>query len=255
MTSAVDVRDAFRIYGSDGAAAPALQGLALTVEAEEIVVVLGPSGSGKTTLLRAVAGLEPLSAGSIRVLGRQLGVLSARELADFRAANIGFLDQHYGRTLSPDLSCLDTIALQLRLLGVGRSDAHRLSLDLLAEVGLADRASDRPQMLSGGEQQRVAVCAAVAHRPPLLLADEPAGELDAESAATVYALLGKLTRATRASALIVSHDAAAAEVADRLIHIRDGRVVAQALPGRSSSLVFNAIAAGGAASADESPAR
>jgi ABC-type lipoprotein export system ATPase subunit len=239
MTAVVDVRDAFRIYRSDGAAAPALQGLTLTIEPEEIVVVLGPSGSGKTTLLRAVAGLEPLSAGSIRVLGRELCALSARERADFRAANVGFLDQHYSRTLSPDLSCLDTVALQLGLLGVARSDAHRVSVELLAEVGLPDRANDRPQTLSGGEQQRVAVCAAVAHKPRLLLADEPAGELDAESAATVYALLGQLTRATRASALIVSHDAAAAEIADRLIRIRDGRVVAQALPGTAPHLVVS----------------
>jgi ABC-type lipoprotein export system ATPase subunit len=239
MTPTVDIRDAFRIYHSHGAAAPALQGLTLTVEPEEIVVVLGPSGSGKTTLLRAVAGLESLSAGSIRVLGRELGAMRRRENTDFRAANIGFLDQHYSRTLSPDLPCLDTVALQLGLLGVTRADARRTAAALLAEVGLADRVHDRPHTLSGGEQQRVAVCAAVAHRPRLLLADEPAGELDAASAATVYALLERLTRSAHASALIVSHDAAAAEIADRLVHIRDGRLVGQALPGASTNLVVS----------------
>jgi ABC-type lipoprotein export system ATPase subunit len=239
MTAAVEVRDAFRIYDSHGATAPALQGLSLAVEPGEIVVVLGPSGSGKTTLLRTVAGLETLSAGSVRVLGRELGALSAKERAGFRAANIGFLDQHYSRTLSPDLICLDTVALQLGLLGVARTEAHRSAAQLLTEVGLSDRTNDRPQTLSGGEQQRVAVCAAVAHQPRLLLADEPAGELDADNAATVYALLGTLTRSANASALIVSHDAAAAEIADRLVHIRDGRLVAQALPGASPNLVVS----------------
>jgi ABC-type lipoprotein export system ATPase subunit len=110
---------------------------------------------------------------------------------------------------------------------------------LLDEVGLAERADDRPHMLSGGEQQRVAVCAAIAHRPRLLLADEPAGELDAANAATVYALLGKLTRSARASALIVSHDSAAAEIADRLVHIVDGRLVEQARPGETPALVVS----------------
>jgi ABC-type lipoprotein export system ATPase subunit len=239
MSAVIEIRDAFKIFASHDAAAPALQGLTLTVEPEEIVVVLGPSGSGKTTLLRTVAGFEPLSAGSIRVLGRELNPLSGRERTNFRAANIGFLDQHYGRTLSPDLSCSDTVALQLRLLGVARSDALQVAAGLLAEVGLADRANDRPQTLSGGEQQRVAVCAAVAHKPRLLLADEPAGELDTANAATVYALIGRLTRAAGASALIVSHDAAAAEIADRLVHIRDGRLVAEAQPGRSAKLVVS----------------
>ena len=239
MTAAVDVRDAFRIYDSHGVAAPALQGLSLAVEPGEIVVVLGPSGSGKTTLLRAVAGLDTLSAGSVRVLGRELGALSSKERARFRGSHIGFLDQHYSRTLSPDLAGLDTVALQLGLLGVARAEAHRAAAQLLIEVGLGDRTNDRPQTLSGGEQQRVAVCASVAHRPRLLLADEPAGELDADNAATVYTLLGKLARAANASALIVSHDAAAAKIADRLVHIRDGRLVAQAIPGEAPNLVVS----------------
>jgi ABC-type lipoprotein export system ATPase subunit len=239
MTPAVEVRDAFRIFGSGSATAVALQGLTLTVEQGEIVVVLGPSGSGKTTLLRVVAGLEPLSAGSIRVLGRELGGLGSGELAAFRSANLGFLDQHYVRALSPDLSCRDTVALQLGLLGLDLPQARRVADDLLHEVGLAERAGDRPHTLSGGEQQRVAVCAAIAHRPRLLLADEPAGELDAISAATIYRLLGELTRSAGVSALIVSHDPAAAEIADRLIHIRNGRLVEEVRPGERPALVVS----------------
>jgi ABC-type lipoprotein export system ATPase subunit len=239
MTAAVDVRDAFRIYRSYSATSVALQGLTLTVEPGEIVVVLGPSGSGKTTLLRAVAAFETLSAGSVRVFGQELGALSAKARAAVRASNIGFLDQHYLQALSPELRCRDTVALQLGLLGHAPPHARRVAEELLDEVGLAERVDDRPQMLSGGEQQRVAVCAAIAHGPRLLLADEPAGELDGANAAAVYALLGELTRAARASALIVSHDSAAAEIADRLVHIRDGRLVEQALPGEAPALVVS----------------
>src|SRR5437588_707284 len=223
----IEVRDAFRIFESAAGGTVALQGLNLTVEPGEIVVVLGPSGSGKTTLLRVLSGLERLSAGGGNVLGTQL-----RDIDDaFRARNLGLLDQHYARSLSADLACRQTVALQLELLGHDPRQAGRAADDLLEQVGLADRADDRPGSLSGGEQQRVAVCAAVAHRPGLLLADEPAGELDSDNAATVYRLLDELVRGSGATALIVSHDAHAASIADRLVYVRDGRVVAQARPG------------------------
>src|SRR5581483_2979756 len=172
-------------------AVAALRGLSLRVERGEVVVVLGPSGAGKTTLLRVLAGLEPLSAGTACVGGVDVTSLRRRAAA-FRARRLGLVDQHYVRSLSPDLTCRETVALQLRLLGEGRRSADRRALDLLERVGLRDRADARPAALSGGEQQRVAVCAAIVHRPQLLLADEPAGELDADNAATVYRLLGEL---------------------------------------------------------------
>jgi ABC-type lipoprotein export system ATPase subunit len=222
----IEVRDAFRIYESAAGGSVALQGLNLTVEPGEIVVVLGPSGSGKTTLLRVLSGLERLSAGGGSVLGTEL-----RDVDDaFRARNLGLLDQHYARALSADLTCRQTVALQLELLGHDPREAARAAESLLERVGLADRADDRPGSLSGGEQQRVAVCAAVAHRPGLLLADEPAGELDSANAAAVYRLLGELVRGAGATAVIVSHDAHAASIADRLVYVRDGRVVAEARP-------------------------
>jgi len=228
----IEVRDAFRLYDSAARGTAALQGLNLVVEAGEIVVVLGPSGSGKTTLLRVLAGLERLSAGSATVLATELGEIDAT----FRARRLGLLDQHYARSLSADLTCRQTVALQLGLLGHTRAEADGAAAALLARVGLADRADDLPGSLSGGEQQRVAVCAAVAHRPGLVLADEPAGELDAENAATIYRLLGELVRDSGATAVIVSHDEQAAAIADRLIHVRDGRVVAQARPGEPAAL-------------------
>jgi len=239
VTPALDVRDAFRLYPSRGGTAVALQGLSLSVAAGEIVAVLGPSGSGKTTLLRTLAGFEQLSAGSVQVLGTDLGRLGTTARAAFRAANIGFVDQHYSRTLSPNGSCRDAVALQLVLDGADREAAQRVADALLARVGLTDRAGDRPLELSGGEQQRVAVCAAIAHRPRLLLADEPAGELDAASAETVYQLLGEVAREAGATAVIVTHDKAAASIADRLVHIRDGRLVEQSLNGHERALVVS----------------
>jgi ABC-type lipoprotein export system ATPase subunit len=228
----IEVRDAFRIFESAAGGSVALQGLNLTVEPGEIVVVLGPSGSGKTTLLRVLSGLERLSAGGGTVLGTEL-----RDVDDaFRARNLGLLDQHYARALSADLTCRQTVALQLELLGHDPREASRAADNLLERVGLVDRARDRPQSLSGGEQQRVAVCAAVAHRPGLLLADEPAGELDSANAAVVYRLLGELVRGSSATAVIVSHDAHAASIADRLVYVRDGRVVAEARPAGEPAL-------------------
>lgn len=237
MSLAIDVRDAFRIHRSTGGTAVALQGLSLQVEESEIVVVLGPSGSGKTTLLRTVAGFDSLSAGTAHVLGTDVGSLGPGVMARFRAQNLGLLDQHYARALSPHLSCVHTVALSLELLGQPRAVARSTARALLERVQLGDRLDDRPGMLSGGEQQRVALCAALAHRPRLLLADEPAGELDAENAETVYALIAELVRERRTTALVVSHDEAAADIADRLVYVRDGRVVEEGSPGRRTSLV------------------
>ncbi len=240
MTLAIDVREAFRIHRLGGATSVALQGLSLQVEEGEVVVVLGPSGSGKTTLLRTIAGFDTLSAGVARVLGTDVGALGPGAAARFRARNLGLLDQHYARALSPDLSCVHTVGLGLELLGTPGRDARRAGAALLERVGLGDRLAARPGSLSGGEQQRVALCAALAHRPRLLLADEPAGELDEENAQLVYSLIDELAREQGTTALVVSHDQAAASIADRLVYVRDGRVVEEGRPGLRSSLVVTA---------------
>ena len=240
MTAAIDVREAFRIHRLGGATSVALQGLTLQVDEGEIVVVLGPSGSGKTTLLRTVAGFDTLSAGVARVLGVDVGSLGSGAAARFRAENLGLLDQHYARALSPDLTCVHTVGLGLELLGRPRREARAAAAALLERVGLGDRLDARPGALSGGEQQRVALCAALAHRPRLLLADEPAGELDAENARLVYGLIQELAREQGTTALVVSHDEEAATIADRLVYVRDGRVVEEGRPGGRHSLVVTA---------------
>ncbi len=222
--SLVEARELFCVYpGGEGGVA-ALQGLTLDVEEGEICVVLGPSGSGKTTLMRVIAGFERAGAGSITVAGIDLGSLSQRGLARYRAETLGYADQHYWRALAGELTAEELIAVPLGLQGISAPARIARSHELLERVGLLDRATAQPGELSGGEQQRIALCAALASRPRLLIADEPTGELDEESATAVYALLAELAREDGVTALIVSHDPRSAEMADRVVHIRDGRV-------------------------------
>ena len=224
MSVAVEARDVFRVHSTRSGSAAALQGLTLRVGEGEIVTALGPSGAGKTSLLRIVAGLDRPSAGTVRVLGVDVGRASRRRLSAYRSSSLGYLDQHYARALSPELSARDLIALRLRLSGESREASRARADELLDRVGLGHRAASRPPELSGGEQQRIAVCSALAHRPRLLIADEPTGELDAENAASVYELIAELAREHGCTALLVSHDPASTLIADRAVHIRDGRV-------------------------------
>ena len=188
---------------------------------------------------QCIGGFERLSAGSAHVLGTDVGRASSTTNGSFRAAKLGFLDQHYSHSLSPHLTCRRNVALQLELLGTERRGARERADALLERVGLLDRRADLPETLSGGEQQRVAVCAAIAHRPQLLLADEPVGELDAESAATIYELLADLVCEMGTTALVVSHDPASAAIADRVVTISDGRTVDERLPGEPTALVVS----------------
>ena len=187
--------------------------------------MLGPSGAGKSTLLRVIAGLQTPSAGVAHVLGSDIGRLPGRARARLRHDAIGFLGQHAEAVLVPDLRVREAVALPLALRGLGRGVQRARAAELLDAAGLGDRADALPEELSGGERQRAAVCAALAHRPALLLADEPTGELDAVSAQAVRALIAELTRAHETTAIVVSHDPATAELADRSVRLRDGRVV------------------------------
>jgi ABC-type lipoprotein export system ATPase subunit len=224
MTAAIEARDVFRIHQTTEGDAAALQGLSLTVRDGETVTVLGPSGSGKSTLLRILAGLDRPSAGTVRVFGVELGKLPAREVARYRTRLVGYADQHYARALAPELTARELIGLELGLAGATTAERDRRADELLERVGLWDKRAARPAELSGGEQQRIAVAASLAHRPKLFLADEPTGELDAASAQLVYETIGELIRGERCTAVIVSHDPESAAVADRVIRIRDGRV-------------------------------
>jgi ABC-type lipoprotein export system ATPase subunit len=235
--TAVGARDLFRVYATREGSAAALQGLSLDVREGEVVVVFGPSGSGKTTLLRIVGALDTPSAGVVRVGDVDLRRLRGRARDRFRAHVIGYVDQHYSRLLAPELTVGQVVELPLGLRGEEPGVRRRRSAELLERVGLSDRADARPAELSGGEQQRVALCAALAHRPAVLLADEPTGELDAATAQKVYGLIRELAREVGATVLMVSHDAGSAAIADRVIQIRDGRVSAEAVADGEEALV------------------
>lgn len=215
----VRVQDAFCLHPIPDGAVVALRGLTLTVAAGERVVVHGPSGSGKTTLMRLLAGEQPMAAGEAVVAGTRVG---GRQRVP--AARLGWIDQNPTRTLRPELDVLGNILAQQRLSGASRAAAAGRAEPLMIRLGVADLAGRRPQTLSGGEAQRVAVCAALAHGPDLVLADEPAGELDAAGAAQVYDALAEGVAQVGAALVLVSHDELAARVADRVVRIRDGRL-------------------------------
>jgi ABC-type lipoprotein export system ATPase subunit len=228
VNTAVEARELFQVYSTPEGDAAALQGLTLNVLEREVLVVLGPSGSGKSTLLRILAGLERPSAGRVHVFGAELGKLGGRALADYRTRVLGFVEQHYTRSLDPDLTARQLVSLQPALAGESRRTRDLRALELLERVGLGEKRESRPAELSGGEQQRIAVCAALAHRPSLLLADEPTGELDEASANLVYTLLGELAREHGCTTVVVSHDPESARIADRTVRVRDGRVSEEA---------------------------
>jgi ABC-type lipoprotein export system ATPase subunit len=234
---AVRLRDVFAVHRTPEGDAAALQGLTLDVAAGELLCVLGPSGAGKSTLLRVVAGLQTPSAGEVFVLTEEIGRLPERARARLRHTRFGFLGQHAAAAVSPDLSVAEAVSIPLALRGMPRRQQRARVSELLEAAGLSPRASAGTRELSGGERQRVALCVALAHRPQLLLADEPTGELDAESAAAMLTAIAELVRAHGATAIVVSHDRATAEIADRAVRIRDGRVVEDRRDGESALVV------------------
>jgi ABC-type lipoprotein export system ATPase subunit len=221
---AVRAHDLFYLYRAPHGDVAALRGLSLEVADGELVSVLGPSGAGKSTLLDLCAGWTRPSSGALSVLGVDLEHASPRRRMQLRRTSIGIVRQHYDRTLPHELTVEQIVGLPLRL--VGLADRGRVA-GLLRVAGLADRAGARPAELSGGEQQRVALCAALARSPRLLLADEPTGELDARTSTALVDLMLELCHEAQAAALIVTHDPAVAARTQRTIHLRDGRLAAE----------------------------
>jgi ABC-type lipoprotein export system ATPase subunit len=233
----VRLRDVFCVHRTSEGDAAALQGMNIELGQREVLCVLGPSGAGKSTLLRVIAGIQLPSAGVVQVLDQDIGRTGARARARLRHREMGFVGQHSDDALAPDLTARQALELPLALRSVAARARRARANELLELAELADRADSLPSELSGGERQRLAVCAAVAHRPALLLADEPTGELDAGSAETVRALLRSLADAHGASLMLVSHDPDAASVADRTVRIRDGRVVEDRRDGQTALVV------------------
>jgi len=199
-----------------------LAGVEAQIGTGETVAIMGRSGSGKSTLLNLISGIDRPDSGSVHVDGLEVSALGEPARTLFRRAHIGFVYQFFN--LIPTLDVAENVRLVLELNGVGGAAARARSLAALAAVGLAARARSAVEDLSGGEQQRVAIARALVHEPQLLLADEPTGNLDEESAGEVLALLLALTRARAATLLIVTHDMALAQQADRVLELRDGRL-------------------------------
>ncbi|WP_432147075.1 ABC transporter ATP-binding protein [Streptomyces sp. bgisy084] len=216
----VVVEDLHRSYGVGAGAVHALRGVSCSVPRGEVVALRGRSGSGKTTLLNLIGGLDTPDSGRITVDGTPLADLGESELLEMRRDRIGFVFQSFG--LIPILSAAENVGVPLRLRKVPpREREDRVAL-LLSLVGLAEHAEQRPGELSGGQQQRVAVARALANRPALLIADEPTGQLDAETGMEVMDLLRAVVRSEGVTALVATHDANLLDLADRVLELSDG---------------------------------
>ncbi|RSS65015.1 ABC transporter ATP-binding protein [Streptomyces sp. WAC06273] len=221
----VRVQEVRKSYGRGAAAVHALRGVSFEVPRGELVALKGRSGSGKTTLLNIVGGLDAAWTGRVEVDGRDLAALDEDGLLALRRDRVGFVFQSFG--LIPILTAAENVGVPLRLRRTPpREREERVGL-LLSLVGLADHAAQRPGELSGGQQQRVAIARALANEPALLIADEPTGQLDAETGHAVMELLRAVVRSERVTALVATHDAALLDLADRVLELRDGTIVEQ----------------------------
>lgn len=213
-----------KTYRSGGRPLEVLKNVDLEVHEREVVAILGPSGSGKSTLLGLLAGLDEPSTGRVSLDGQDLSLLTEDGRAGFRARNVGFVFQTFH--LLPTLTALENVLVPLELLGRDRPPRYRArARALLDDVGLGDRIGHYPAQLSGGEQQRVAVARAFAAAPRILFADEPTGDLDADTGARVVGLLEDLNQANRTTLVLVTHDMALAERAGRVVRLAGGAVV------------------------------
>jgi putative ABC transport system ATP-binding protein len=213
-----------RTYGEGPTAVHALKGASLNIPPGQFVVILGPSGSGKTTLLNLIGSIDEPTSGTVRVSGLDLGSLDDGGRIDFRRTNVGFIFQFFN--LIPTLTAGENVELIAELTGSNGSERAGQVLEL---VGLGDRIDHFPSQLSGGEQQRVAIARALAKEPPVLLCDEPTGELDFETGRLILGLLHRLNRETGRTVLLVTHNAAVGDMADRVLRLHSGEIVSDTL--------------------------
>ena len=220
----ISLRAVSKSYPSADARLQVLHGVDLEIDAGDLVAVVGPSGSGKSTLLGLLAGLDKPSSGEILINGEPLSGLAENQMALLRGSKIGFVFQAY--QLVPTLTALENVMLPLDLTGHADRESRRRAVELLGEVGLAERCDHYPVQLSGGEQQRVALARAFVTNPPIVLADEPTGNLDSRNSELVLEMLLRLNRETGTTLVMVTHDDQIAAMASRRIQLVDGLIVA-----------------------------
>ena len=220
MPAIIELRNATKIYRKGDTEILTLDNVSLTIDEGDFVALMGPSGSGKTTLLNLLGGLDTPTAGDVLVCGKDLGRMSSRQLARWRADHVAFIFQTFN--LLPVLTAYQNVELPLTLLPLSRAERRQHVETALEIVGLKDRMSHRPDELSGGQEQRVAIARALAADPKLLLADEPTGDLDAHSAQEIMDLLVQLNREFNKTIIVVTHDPKVAHTARRELHLEKG---------------------------------
>jgi putative ABC transport system ATP-binding protein len=217
----LSAKDLQKTYVSGEARVTALAGVSFDVEAGDFVALMGPSGCGKSTLLHLCGAMDRLTGGSLRLNDRDLSTMGDDELTRVRREQVGFVFQFFN--LLPTLTVADNIALPCLLAGVSNDEAERRAKDLADRVGIAHRLNHYPQQISGGEMQRAAIARALVHKPTLLVADEPTGNLDSENGANVLALIAELNRELGVTVLLATHAADIAAAAKRVLRMKDGR--------------------------------
>jgi putative ABC transport system ATP-binding protein len=220
----VRIQDLRKVYHRDGFEIPVLEHIDLDIESRDFLALMGPSGSGKSTLLNLLGGIDKPTAGRILVEEQDLGALDGRRLAAWRAEHVGFIFQLYN--LIPVLTAYGNVELPLLLTPLSRRERREHVMTALGMVGLSDRIHHYPRQLSGGQEQRVAIARAIVSDPTLLLADEPTGDLDAQSAQEILTLLERLNAEHGKTIVMVTHDPHAAERAHRVLHLDKGRMTA-----------------------------
>lgn len=224
------LREASKIYQRGDQVVVALDGINLEVPERGMVALVGASGSGKSSLLHIVGAMDRPTSGEVTVAGQRLDTLPESALTAFRRDTVGFVFQSFN--LIPNLSALENVMLPMEFSGTAAPERRRRATDLLTQVGLATRLTHRPRELSGGEQQRVAIARALANNPPLILADEPTGNLDSKTGQMIYELLKEIAK--ERTVIVATHAEPLAQLADRIVHIKDGRLSPQAQPGASA---------------------
>jgi putative ABC transport system ATP-binding protein len=219
----IECRNLTRTYRRGPETITPLADLDLDVEAGEFLALMGPSGSGKTTLLNLIAGIDRPTSGALRIGGVDVGSLSRGRLADWRSETVGYIFQLYN--LVPVLTAYENVELPLLLRPLSRRARHEKVATALSLVGIADRSDHYPRQLSGGQEQRVAIARAIVTDPAILVADEPTGDLDRSSAASIMELMGRLNRELGKTLIMVTHDPKSAEHARKTLHLEKGRLV------------------------------
>jgi lipoprotein-releasing system ATP-binding protein len=224
LTNIIEIKKLRKVYG-DGVEVVALDDVDLTIKEGEVLSIVGPSGSGKSTLLNMIGLLDTPTSGEIWLKGQNITRATPKERARLRNKELGFIFQFHH--LLPEFNAVENVMMPLLIAGVDRDEARDRAIALLQEVGLADGRVNRPNQLSGGQNQRVAVARALAGHPSIVIGDEPTGNLDTKSSDMIYELLRKLNRQMNQTFILVTHDMTMAEKTDRILRIVDGRIVCE----------------------------